>query len=255
MGVSTLRITGDAHPQIICAEINATSAAASAMLFILHGYKDIHLYAEDSISTAESRHLQGNKLFVDPPLAARIEKSFSNSYTDLTLAALNRVLHDYLTGDGEAIVVVPSGPLFQGKAQAASLREEMVLLGMIKAVISLPPMWYATTINTNLLFISKKDMPRADVLFIDATQGIKKAKYRGGAAAVIPSDLIDRICEVVEKREEVEGFSRLVHQSVIQERDFNLAPSTYVTSEAEDDNITMEEIDAQLKMLYHQLAE
>lgn len=253
-GVSTLKITGDAHPHIACAERQDANAAISAMLYILHGYKDIRVYAADSISDIIP-DLQGNKLFVDPPLAGKIEKSTTNEYTDLNLAALNRVMHNYLTLDGEAVVLVPSSTLFQGKKQAAGLREELVQLGMVKAVIALPPMWYATTVNTNLLLISKKNMPQSDVLFIDATQDIKSTKNRSGMVTTISDEIIDKICATVEKREVISGFSCIVWQSDIRENGFNLVPSTYIPVQPVDDPITMEEVDAQLAELYRQLAE
>ena len=114
-------------------------------------------------------------------------------------------------------------------------------------------MWYATSVNTNLLFISKKDMPRAEVLFVDATREMKNAKARSGAAAVISSELIGKIASVVADREEILGFSRLVHQNEIRSKDFNLVPSSYITLPSEEDTMTMEEVNAQLAELYRQL--
>ena len=54
-------------------------------------------------------------------------------------------------------------------------------------------------------------------------------------------------------RTTIEGFSRLVHQNEIREKDFNLVPATYIVTPTEEDNITMEEVNAQLAELYRQL--
>ena len=251
-GVSTLLITREDLPAITNVELNGVNAAAAAMLYIMYGYQNIRILVCDSISD-RIPDIAGNKLFVDPPLAGKVEKSETNEYSDMSLATLKRVIRDYLTRDGEAVVIVPSGTLFQGKKQAVDIRTELVQLGMVKAVISLPPMWYATSVNTNLLFISKKDMPRAEVLFVDATREMKNAKARSGAAAVISSELIGKIASVVADREEILGFSRLVHQNEIRSKDFNLVPSSYITLPSEEDTMTMEEVNAQLAELYRQL--
>ena len=251
-GVSTLLITGDARSSIANVEINGANAAAAAMLYIMYGYQKIRILVGDSISR-QITDLRGNKLFVDPPLMGRVERSETNDYTDTSLAVLNRVMHDYLTRDGEAIVVLPSNPLFQGKKQAVGLREELVQLGMVKAVISLPPMWYATSVNTNLLLISKKEMPQSEVLFVDASREMKGSKGRGGQAGTLSSELIEKICAAVTGRTSIDGFSRLIHQNEIREKDFNLVPATYIVAPTEEDNITMEEVNAQLAELYRQL--
>ena len=251
-GVSTLLITREALPAITNVELNGVNAAAAAMLYIMYGYQNIRILVCDSISD-RLPDIAGNKLFVDPPLAGKVEKSETNEYSDMSLATLKRVIRDYLTRDGEAVVIVPSGTLFQGKKQAVDIRTELVQLGMVKAVISLPPMWYATSVNTNLLFISKKDMPRTEVLFVDATREMKNAKARSGAAAVISSELIGKIASVVADRKEISGFSRLVHQNEIRSKDFNLVPSSYITLPSEEDTMTMEEVNAQLAELYRQL--
>lgn len=251
-GVSTLLITGDTRPTIANVEKNAVNAAAAAMLFIMYDYRKISIRVGDSIST-QIPDLRGNKLFVDPPIMGRVEKSDTNEYTDMTLAAMNRVMHDYLTRDGEAVVIVPSGTLFQGKKQAVGIREELVQLGMVKAVITLPPMWYASSVNTNLLLISKKEMPQSEVLFIDATKEMKSAKGKSGPANSISAELCKKIVTTISGRMEIEGFSCLVHQNKIREKDYNLVPATYLTVPAEEDTITMEEVNAQLAELYGQL--
>lgn len=253
-GVSTLLITGDAQPSISNVEIQGTSAAASAMLYIMYGYSKIRIAIGDSISN-RIPDLQGNKLFVDPPLMSRVEKTDTNRYTDSSLAVLNRVMNDYLTTDGEAIVVLPSSALFQAKKQTVELRKELVERGLIKAVIALPPMWYAASVNTNLLMISKKDAPRSEVLFIDATKDVKGSGNKSRQATVLSTEAIGKICKAVELQEMIPGFSCLTHLEMIQKNDYNLVPTTYISAPADEDTITMEEVNAKLEALYRQLME
>ncbi len=254
VGVSTLFIAGDAQPQIVNVELSGANAAAAAMLYIMYGYQNIRILVGDSISQLVPG-LSGNKVFVDPPIASRVEKSDTNIYTDSSLAVLYRVMHDYLAKDGEALVVLPANPLFQGKKQAVELREELVQRGMLKAVIALPPMWYATTINTHLLLITKEEMIQPEVLFIDATKEMKNTKIRGSQASTIPADLIKRIASTVADRAVCEGFSCLASLEEIRNNNYNLVPATYLASPGEEDNMTMEEVEAQLAELYRQLME
>lgn len=253
-GVSTLIIAGDAQPQIVNVELSGANAAAAAMLYIMYGYQNIRILVGDSISQLVPG-LSGNKVFVDPPIASRVEKSDTNIYTDSSLAVLYRVMHDYLTKDGDALVVLPANPLFQGKKQAVDLREELVQRGMLRAVIALPPMWYATTMNTHLLLISKKEMIQPDVLFIDATKEMKNTKNRSSQASAIPADLIKRIALTVADCEVCDGFSCIASLDEIRNNNYNLVPATYIASPGEEDNMTMEEVEAQLAELYRQLME
>lgn len=254
VGVSTLFIAGDAQPQIVNVELSGANAAAAAMLYIMYGYQNIRILVGDSISQLIPG-LSGNKVFVDPPIASRVEKSDTNIYTDSSLAVLYRVMHDYLAKDGEALVVLPANPLFQGKKQAVELREELVQRGMLKAVIALPPMWYATTINTHILLITKEEMIQPEVLFIDATKEMKNTKIRGSQVSTIPADLIKRIASTVADRDVIEGFSCLASLDEIRNNNYNLVPATYLASPGEEDNMTMEEVEAQLAELYRQLME
>lgn len=253
-GVSSVVICGDAAPEIRNAEINRVNAAASAMLYIMRGYKRFHISCVDSIADL-AYETQGNKLFVDPPVAARVERNIYNEYSDSTLASLNRIMHEYLTRDGEAIMVAPSGVLFQSKPQAVSLRNELVELGMVKAIIALPPMWASTSINTNLIYISKKEMPTSDVLFIDATRLAKSVRNRNTLGNTLSQEAIGQIADAAKTCKSIEGFSRLVNQDELRKNNYNLVPATYVEAPVEQDNTTIEEVNSQLAELYRQLME
>ena len=253
-GVSSVMICGDATPEIRNAEINRVNAAASAMLYIMRGYKSFSISCGDSVSSVVNG-LQGNKVFVDPPFSARVERSGDNDYSDSTLAALNRIMHNYLTRDGEAIMTAPSGVLFQSKPQAVGLRNELVDLGMVKAIIALPPMWASTSVNTNLILISKKDMPISDVLFIDATRAVKNERNRNISSNALSQETISQIVDTVNTRKSIEGFSQLVNQNELRKKGYNLVPASYVGIPTEEDETTIEEVNSQLAELYRQLME
>lgn len=250
-GASTLDIIGGARPQILNAEINGEAVAVSAMLYIMKGHEKLRIVCQDSLGNAVA-DLCGNKLFVDAPLSMKVAKTNDNEYTDSSLAVINRVMHDYLTRDGIAVITLPSSPLYQMRPQAISLRDEMVSLGLLKAVIALPPLWNNTAVNTNLLVLSKKEMPCHSVVFIDAVGESKKISNRN-RANTLDEGLITRIVSAIENQESIDGFSCVTRTGEICNKDFNLAPANYIKYPKAEESITIDEIETQLSELYRQL--
>lgn len=250
-GASTLDIIGDSRPQIINAEINGEAVAVSAMLYIMKGHEKLRIVCQDSLSNVIDG-LRGNKLFVDAPLSMKVTKTDNNDYSDSSLAVINRVMHDYLTRDGIAAITLPGSPLFQMKPQAVSLRDEMVNLGMLKSVIALPPLWNYSAVNTNLLILSKKQMPCHNVVFIDVVQDAKKTGSRN-RTNILDDALIARIASAIENEETIAGFSYVAHTEEICNKDYNLVPATYIKYPKAEDTMTIEEIESQLSELYRQL--
>ena len=250
-GASTLDIIGSARPQIHNAEISGEAVAVSAMLYIMKGHEKLRIVCQDSLGNAID-DLRGNKLFVDAPLSMKVAKTNDNEYTDSSLAVINRVMHDYMADDGIAVVTVPSSPLFQMKPQASSLRDEMVSLGLLKAVIALPPLWNYSAVNTNVLVLSKKEIPCRSVVFVDAVQETKKVSNRN-RANILDESLIEKIVSVIENQETVMGFSCVTQTGEICNNNYNLVPATYIKYPKAEDTMTIDEIESQLSELYRQL--
>ena len=249
-GSSTLIITGDALPRIINIDLNRSNTAVSAMLYIMYGYKNIQVLCGDGIGRREFG-VQASKIFVEPPFGVRLHEKSDNGYSDTTLASIDRIVHGYLGVEGEAIVVVPGSVLFQSKIQVAGLRNELVTLGMVRAVITIPPLSSVTNVNLHLLMLTK--MPTSDVVFVDATRDSKSARQRNKAGGKLSEELIAKIVSSIEGKKNVDGFSCVVKTAEIQENDNNLVPASYLTVPDEEDNTTLEEINAQLDELYRKL--
>ena len=248
IGMSTLYITKDAMPQVSNAEINRTTAAISAMLYIMYGYEKIELICTDSLSD-QIPEIAGNKIFVDPPISVRLEKNHINKFADSSAAALHRLVFNYLdqTEDSIGIMTTPTSLLFQSKPAVVELRSEIVDSGILKAVIALPPLWGGTSMGTNIIVISRKSTPYT--VFVNAATATNKRDN----GIIIADDIIARIMTAINQEIAIEGFSDVVENSVIKSKGYNLVPANYVSERKKQDDITLAEIDEKLNDLYRQL--
>ena len=255
IGSSSLVICGDAKPRIMNAEINRVNAASAAMLYILYGFKSIHVVCADSLSDPIP-DLCGNKLFVEPPFSAKLTRSETSKYSDSSLAALSGIIDNYLTKPGDAVMVCQGSLLFQSRPQTVSLRERLIEGGMLRAVITLPTLTsYSTGITVHLLVIGKADtIAQSDVLFIDLAREMKGNRYRNAQRdGIIPDELIEKVVSCVDDPMVIPGFSCVVSCDSIRENQYNLVPASYLPPEDEEDDITIDEINEQLKDLYELL--
>ena len=252
-GLSTLAITRDVLPSVSSVEIDPNLAALSAMLYILYGYKDFQVINGDGISRVIPG-LHGSKIFVDGPIGIKLEQSPGALYKDVSLEIINKGIHHYLDRNGRAIITVPSNVLFNASKPVQGLREELVELGVIKAVIALPPLWLGTAIGTNLLVIEKGNGPIHNPVFINAMDSVKvSGRYTTKTNVELPKDLIAKISATVERPETIDGFSYVATEPEIAKKEFNLTPANYVAMLHEEDSVTLEEIDAKLDELYAEL--
>ncbi len=249
-GISTIEITGDVLPDVNISDVDHEAIATSAMLLIMYGYS--HFKAVCGNSLVKKLHeIGGNKVFADPPIGAKLGKSDDVRYSNSTLAAIDRVLHGYLQDDGIAVITTPSGPLFS-QGQAASIKEEIVTLGVLQAVIALPPMWAGTSVGTNLLVINKK--PSWNILFIDASDRVQATeKKRTRSINILSEELIQKIIEVIHNPRDIPEFAKVVSGQDVSAKEYSLIPANYVVRQIKEDTTTLAEIDEQLADLYQQL--
>ena len=254
VGLSTLSIVKDRYTNINIADINSLAVSTSAMLLIMAGYQNLNIKCEDTLSQFVEG-LCGNKVFVDAPWGIKLEKSYFNDYTDGTLAVIHKTINAYLetTDDAIAVITLPSGPLFKSNKQAVELRSRLVNKGMLKAIISLPALKTGTTINVNLMVLTKKINDK--VIFINAadnsTQSAKKYDSYGDVS--LPNHLIEKILDALFQNKTIEGFSRCVSSEELKEKEFNFIPTVYIAPVVEEDETSIEDINNQLSDLYKQL--
>lgn len=242
LGISTIDITGEVRPRVMLADINENVASLSAMLLIMYGYEAFYIKCMDALRVP-AEDIRGNKLFVDPPVSMRIKEEHDSEFSDSTLIAIDMAINKHLEDGGTAVIPVPGKVLFARDKQTIKFKEWLIKSGFIRAVVALPPMWKGMGINTNLLVMEK--CFRDEFVFINAVKN--KAK-----------DLSDKeisdIVNVIKSPNNIEGLSYVTTLSEVIAKEYDLLPAKYVAEIIEEEeSLSLEEIDAELSILYNQL--
>ena len=141
--------------------------------------------------------------------------------------------------NGRMAVVLPHGVLFRG-ASEGKIRRQLVEMNLLDAVIGLPAnLFYGTSIPACIL-VFKKNRPRRDVLFIDASG---EGNYeKGKNQNVLRNSDIARIVSTYEARETVDKYSYVASYDEIKENDFNLNIPRYVDTFEEEELVDIDEV-------------
>jgi type I restriction enzyme M protein len=147
-----------------------------------------------------------------------------------------------LKSTGKGAVILPHGVLFRGNAEA-TIRQNLIRQGFIKAIIGLPAnLFYGTGIPACIIVIDKEGAAARDHIFmIDASKGFVK----DGPKNRLRERDIHRIVTTFLSQTEIDKYSRKVPVSEIADpkNDYNLNLPRYIdTSEPED----LQDLDAHL---------
>lgn len=137
------------------------------------------------------------------------------------------LLHDlyHLKPDGIMAIVLPHGVLFRG-GEERKIRMNLIEKNKIDAIIGLPSnIFFGTGIPT-IIMVLKQHRDRDDILIVDASKGFVKVGKNNQLCA---SD-IKKIVDIVNNRETIEGYSRLVSKEELRQQDYNLNIPRYVDS-------------------------
>ena len=119
----------------------------------------------------------------------------------------------------------------------AKIRRKLVVDGHIDTVIGLPAnLFYSTGIPVCILVLKKCKKPD-DVLFINASEYFEKEKRQN----YLSDEHIERIIDTYRRRPEspVERYARRVEMAEIEENDYNLNISRYVSTAEPDVEIDL----------------
>ena len=142
----------------------------------------------------------------------------------------------YLSGSGTMAIILPHGVLFRGGAEA-TIRQKLLHDDNIDCIIGLPSnLFYSTGIPVCIIVL-KKCRKSEDVLFINAAECYKKDKKQN----VLLPEHIDKIVETYRDRKEEDRYSRRVSLKEIQENDFNLNITRYVSLAQEEEKVDLAE--------------
>lgn len=154
--------------------------------------------------------------------------------------------------NGRMAVVLPHGVLFRG-ASEGKIRRQLVEMNLLDAVIGLPAnLFYGTGIPACIL-VFKKNRPRRDVLFIDASG---EGNYeKGKNQNVLRNSDIARIVSTYEARETVDKYSFVASYDEIKDNDFNLNIPRYVDTFEEEELVDIDEVKQNIANIEEELAQ
>lgn len=143
-------------------------------------------------------------------------------------AFLLHCLYHVKNKDGIMAIVLPHGVLFRGGTEY-DIRKKLVDNHNIEAIIGFPQnMFFSTSIPVIVMVLSK-GREESDILFVDASESYGKEATQN----ILREMDIQRIADVINNRESVPDFSRIVTLKEIIENDYNLNIPRYVSAKEE----------------------
>ena len=157
---------------------------------------------------------------------------------------------NYLSDSGTMAIILPHGVLFRGGAEA-TIRQKLIHDDNIDCIIGLPSnLFYSTGIPVCIIVL-KKCRKSDDILFINAAELYEKGKKQNE----LTEEHINKIVETYRTRTEEERFSRRVSLKEIQENDYNLNITRYVSLAQEEVQINLDENHAKLEEIQKNIDE
>ncbi len=228
-------------------EKNITTYNLARMNMLLHGVKgsEFDIFHGDTLTndwdllreTNPARKPQFDAVVANPPFSYRWtpnevlgeDMRFKNyGLAPKSAADFSFLLHGfhYLKEDGVMAIILPHGVLFRGGAEA-KIRRKLLEEGRIDTVIGLPAkLFYSTGIPVCILVLKKCKKPD-DLLFINASEHFEKGKRQN----VLSDEHIGKIIDTYRERpESVERYARRVEMDEIEDNDFNLNITRYVST-------------------------
>lgn len=260
-----MKKAGGSIGRIYGMEKNITTYNLARMNMLLHGVKDteFEIYHGDTLTndwdflreTNPAKKPQFDAVVANPPFSYRWEPGetmaedmrFKNhGVAPKSAADFAFLLHGlhFLKDDGVMAIILPHGVLFRG-GKEADIRTKLLKDGHIDTVIGLPPnLFYSTGIPVCILVLKKCKKPD-DVLFINAAEHFTKGKRQNQ----LSDGDIQRIVDTYRDRSEQERYSRRVSMKEIDENDYNLNISRYVSTAEAEEEVDLKAVHAELESI------
>jgi len=252
-------------------EKNITTYNLARMNMLLHGLKDteFEIFHGDTLLNEwpllreenPAKKIEFDAVVANPPFSYRWEptEELAEDFrfkgyglAPKSAADFAFLLHGFhfLQREGTMAIILPHGVLFRGNAEA-KIRKKLLQDGNIDTVIGLPAnLFYSTGIPVCILVL-KKCKKFDDVFFINASEHYEKGKRQN----VLRQEDIDKIIDTYQYRKEEERYSRRVSMKEIEENDFNLNISRYVSTAVQEEAVDIEAVNQELKSLESRIRE
>ena len=243
-------------------EKNITTYNLARMNMLLHGVKDTEfdIFHGDTLLNEWDMMREQNPakkpsfdaIVANPPFSYRWEPTDaladdvrfkSHGLAPKSAADFAFLLHGfhYLKDEGVMAIILPHGVLFRGGAEER-IRMKLLKDGHIDTVIGLPAnLFYSTGIPVCILVLKKCVKPD-DVLFINAAEHFVKGKRQNQ----LGQEHIAKIIDTYQFRKEEARYSRRVEMAEIEKNDFNLNISRYISTAVGEEEISLEDTNADL---------
>lgn len=252
-------------------EKNITTYNLARMNMLLHGVKDseFEIFHGDSLlndwdilsEMNPSKKMEFDAIVANPPFSYRWEpkEEFANDFrfqkygvAPKSAADFAFLLHGFhfLREDGTMAIILPHGVLFRGGVEK-QIRTKLLKDGNIDAIIGLPANLFFSTGIPVCILVLKKCKKSDDVLFINASEGYKKDKrqnrLREGENGE-PND-IQKIVETYQFRKEEPRYSKRISLERIEQEDFNLNITRYVSTAQDEEPIDLQKVNEELNAI------
>jgi type I restriction enzyme M protein len=230
------------------------------MNMILHDvhFSDFDIKQEDTLEQPQHLGIKFDAIVANPPFSAKWSASqlFMNddrfsaygklapkSYADFAFVQ-HMVYH--LSDEGTLAVLMPHGVLFRGGAEGHIRQYLIEELNYLDAVIGLPSnMFYSAAIPTCVLVFKKCRKNPDNILFIDASNDFEKVKTTN---IIRPEDTA-KIIDAYLARADIEKYAKVASIESIKANDYNLNIPRYVDTFEAEEQINLNAIANDLKVL------
>lgn len=251
-------------------EKNITTYNLARMNMLLHGVKDteFEIHHGDTLlndweilnEINPAKKMEFDAIVANPPFSYRWEPTEAmaedfrfKSYglAPKSAADFAFLLHGFhfLSKEGTMAIILPHGVLFRGGAEE-KIRKKLLQDGNIDTVIGLPANLFFSTGIPVCILVLKKCKKFDDVLFINAAEHYEKGKRQN---TLLPEH-IEKIVNTYKYRTEEARYSRRVSMKEIEQNEYNLNISRYVSTAVEEEPIDLMEVNQKLIELDTQIA-
>lgn len=244
-------------------EKNITTYNLARMNMLLHGVKDseFEIFHGDTLlndwdilnEMNPAKKIEFDAIVANPPFSYRWEpkENLANDFrfrnygvAPKSAADFAFLLHGFhfLREDGTMAIILPHGVLFRGGVEK-HIRTKLLKEGHLDAVIGLPANLFFSTGIPVCILVLKKCRKYDDVLFINASEGYKKDKRQNR----LEDKDIEKIVDTYRFRKEEPRYSKRILLERIEQEDFNLNITRYVSTAQEEEPIDLQKVNDELK--------
>ena len=184
----------------------------------------------------------------NPSLANDIRFSMLGDVSiDSNIASILNAVYS-LNDNGKAVITIPAGVLYKTTKSYVELRKYLVENNLIEAIIELPSMWNAISIQTYLLFISKnKDNDLITFVSSGTNEYHQFTEKKDARTNILTKEGIAMISDIVLNKKELSNVSKNVLCGEIEKESFNLSANRYIEKIAYNEHRPISEIDSDIK--------